>query len=154
MVVRALTTGDEGTLRSVRLRALADAPEQFTSTYDREADRSDADWGRWFAPGATFVADDDGGSPVGMVAAVPDDDAPGTAHLMALWVDPAVRGTGVGDELVAIVLDWAAGHAMACVHLHVMADNRPARLLYERHGFVAVAEIERDGVTQTVMERR
>ncbi|HUI05136.1 MAG TPA: GNAT family N-acetyltransferase [Acidimicrobiales bacterium] len=152
MAVRALTTGEEATLRSVRLRALADAPEQFTSTYGREAARTDDDWRQWLASGATFVAGDD--PPAGMAAVVPDDDEPDTAHLMALWVDPAARGTGVGDELVAAVCGWALRHARARVRLHVMAGNVPARRLYERNGFLAVAEVDRDGVRQIVMECR
>ena len=154
MRVRALTAGEEATLRSLRLRALSDAPDQFTSTYEREAARHHEDWGRWLAPGATFVAEDDGGHPVGLVAAVPDDEERAVTHLMAMWVDPAARGTGVGDALVAAVLDWAARHARARTRLHVMAANAPACRLYERNGFVAVAEVERDGASQIVMERR
>ena len=152
VAMRQLGPGDEDTLRGLRLRALRDAPEHFTSTYDREAARTDAQWGRWLSPGATFVAEDTHGAAVGLVAAVRDEGEPDTVHLMALWVDPTSRGTGVGDALVAAVLGWAEAHAMARTRLHVMAANGPARDLYVRHGFRAVSEVARDGVRQVVME--
>ena len=151
MLVRQLGPGDEDTVRTLRLRALRDAPHEFSSTYEREAARTGAAWRAWFTPGATFVADDDDG-PAGLVAAVRDSEEPDTAHLMALWVDPARRGSGVGDALVAAVLAWAQSQAMARTRLHVMAGNGPALRLYARHRFRAVSEVEGDAGRQVVME--
>lgn len=46
MHVRQAVDGDEGTVRLVRLRARADAPEAFGSTLEREQDRTPASWRR------------------------------------------------------------------------------------------------------------
>jgi RimJ/RimL family protein N-acetyltransferase len=54
-----------------------------------------------------------------------------------LWVAPAARGHGVGDEAVRSVLAWATReHPDSPVVLSVKTANAPARRLYERHGFV------------------
>src|SRR5437016_5019337 len=53
------------------------------------------------------------------------------------WVAPASRGRGAGDEAIRQVVAWAhdqhPGHALV---VSVKPGNRPARALYERHGFV------------------
>jgi ribosomal protein S18 acetylase RimI-like enzyme len=133
--IRQAVEGDEHELRSIRLRALADAPDAFASTSEREAARTTADWRRWLAPGATFFFDDADGRPVGLVAAVGDADDAGLRHLMACWVDPAARGTGVGDALVESMLSWASRDGADRARVEVYADNTTAIGLYERHGF-------------------
>jgi len=56
-----------------------------------------------------------------------------------MWVDPAWRGRGVGRLVLDAVVGWARQHGLR-VHLHVQAENAPARSLYERYGFVATGE--------------
>jgi RimJ/RimL family protein N-acetyltransferase len=47
------------------------------------------------------------------------------------------RGKGIGTALIEGLLDWAAAHpAIQKVCLSVFADNRGARVLYRRLGFV------------------
>ncbi len=57
------------------------------------------------------------------------------ADVMTIAVTPATRGTGLGDLLLAALLDRAATHGAEAVMLEVRADNAPALRLYERHGF-------------------
>jgi GNAT superfamily N-acetyltransferase len=152
MPVRRLAAGDEELVRSLRLRALLDSPDEFSSTYEREAVRTVGDWQRWFAPGATFVFDDPGEGAVGLAAAVPDEDESHVVWLMAMWVDPAARGTGAAGALVDTVLGWAREHDASSVRLHVVEHNARARRLYERHGFVATGVVDRDGRAEVVME--
>ena len=153
MGVRALAAGDEETVRSLRLRALTEAPQQFSSTYEREAVRTVEEWSRWFSPGATFVFEDDG-APLGLAAAVPDDVDPAVVWLMAMWVEPDARGTGAAGALVEAVVAWARRHEASLVVLHVVDANAPARRLYERHGFRATGRVERDGRVEIAMENR
>jgi ribosomal protein S18 acetylase RimI-like enzyme len=61
-----------------------------------------------------------------------DDDTPE----LAIAVVPAHRGRGVGEGLLAELLDAARG-TFGAVSLSVRADN-PARRLYERTGFRTV----------------
>ena len=62
------------------------------------------------------------------------------AHMEALFIDPAVRGTGVGRALVS--------HALG-LHNSITTDvneqNAQAVGFYERLGFVATGRSDRDG---------
>jgi ribosomal protein S18 acetylase RimI-like enzyme len=153
--VRRAAIGDEQTLRVLRLQAMVDAPEQFGSTYEREAARTTADWQRWFGPGATFIFENSSG-PVGLAAGMWAVDEPTLVYLMAVWVHPAARGTGAGEALVEAVLSWSASAGATTVRLEVVEGNGPAIALYERQGFIPTGEMitrERDGVTEIRMER-
>jgi len=122
-------------LRAIRLRAVTDAPDAFASTPQREADRTTTDWRRWLAPGATFFFDDLEGSPVGVVVVVIDEGDAEVRHLMACWVDPVARGTGVGDALVEAMLAWSQRDGARRAAVEVYRDNTAAIELYERHRF-------------------
>ena len=152
---RRAAIGDEDTLRVLRLQAMVDAPEQFGSTYEREAARSTDDWQRWFAPGATFIFENSSG-PVGLAAGVWADGEPSVVYLMAVWVHPSARGTGAGHALVNAVLAWSESAGAKTVRLDVVEGNTAAIRLYERQGFMRTGEMiarERDGVPEIRMER-
>jgi DNA-binding MarR family transcriptional regulator/GNAT superfamily N-acetyltransferase len=79
------------------------------------------------------------GRPVGCVMCV-RDEAPATARLRLLLVEPEARGLGVGDRLVRAVIDFARGvgyHELVLWTNDVLAA---ARRIYQRHGFVLAAE--------------
>ena len=63
-----------------------------------------------------------------------------------MWTDPAVRGTGVGRQLLGTLVAWAQG-AGRTPYLHVTEGNDGARALYVSFGFVptGVWEPLRDG---------
>lgn len=155
MTVRRAVPGDEAIVRDVRLRALADAPDAFGSTLERERARGDADWTRWLTRGATFLYESSGAAQ-GIACGVPHDDDPSLAFLMSMWVDAKARGTGAGDALVGAVIAWAEAGRYASILLHVTDGNLPARRLYERQGFRATGESlvrERDGAIEVEMRR-
>ena len=142
-------------LRALRLQALSDAPEAFGSTLDRELARTTADWQRWLSPGATFLLEAPEGTS-GLVAGQLDATDPTAVHLMAMWVHPAIRGTGAADELVAAVIAWAASGDAKTVRLDVFQGNVRARHFYERLGFRETGETtvhQRDGRLEVRMER-
>ncbi len=118
---------------AVRLAALADAPEAFASTLEREQDFDEARWRDRLSGGPRVIARVVGGD-VGLVGAHLGD-GPHDPQLYGLWVHPVWRGTGLADALVVEVLSWAreAGHDH--VGLWVMDGNDGARRLYDRHGF-------------------
>ena len=119
---------------------LAEAPYAFLTTHAEAAAYPDEHWRERAAPSAdsaTFVVD--GAERFGgMVAAFAADD-PTTVVLVAMWVDPSLRGTGVAAGLVDRVVDWARTRGAARVVLTVEAGNDRARRLYERCGFVPPA---------------
>jgi ribosomal protein S18 acetylase RimI-like enzyme len=131
--IRRAVPGDEAALRAIRLQALSEAPAAFGSTYERERARTDADWRRWMSPGVTFLLETD--KPRGIVAGVHDKNDGAVVHLMAMWVEPSLRGTGAADALVASVFSWARDQGAREVRLHVAKGNDRALRCYERSGF-------------------
>jgi ribosomal protein S18 acetylase RimI-like enzyme len=132
--VRRAVPGDEPVLRKLRLQALTDSPAAFGSTYEREMARTTADWQRWLSPGVTLLWGD-AHEAQGMVAGVRDAADATMAHLMAMWVNPSVRGSGAADALVAALVEWAAAEGFTLLRLNVMHDNLRARRFYQRCNF-------------------
>jgi ribosomal protein S18 acetylase RimI-like enzyme len=130
--IRRMEPGEWATVRRVRLAALADAPEAFASTLDRELGFEEATWRERIAASPWFLAWRDG-EPVGLVAIVTQQ--PGGLHLVSMWVSPQVRGSGVADGLVAAVTAHARAAGVSTVTLWVAAGNDRARGFYERMGF-------------------
>ncbi|MXM63436.1 GNAT family N-acetyltransferase [Streptomyces sp. HUCO-GS316] len=79
------------------------------------------------------------GQPVGCVMCV-RDEAPATARLRLLLVEPSARGLGIGDRLVTAVADFARGVGYRELVLWTNDVLSAARRIYQRHGFVLVAE--------------
>ncbi|GAA1274226.1 GNAT family N-acetyltransferase [Saccharothrix xinjiangensis] len=128
--IRPLEADEWALWRSLRLAALREAPDAFTSRYEDWASASEARWRQRLSGWLNLVAALDG-EHVGMVGCGAGDPAP----VVSLWVAPRARGRGVGDALVAAVVAWAAPRS---VELGVAAGNDRARALYLRHGFVEV----------------
>ncbi|MFG2132291.1 GNAT family N-acetyltransferase [Streptomyces sp. NPDC048751] len=80
-----------------------------------------------------------GGRAVGCVMCV-RDDAPGTARLRLLLVEPDARGLGIGDRLVGALVDFARVAGYRDIVLWTNDILGAARRIYQRHGFVLVAE--------------
>ena len=126
---------DEGLrLRTIRLQALADAPDAFGSTYDEAAAWPLDSWTEQLQEIATFVAVVDG-EDIGLVRGARDDLQPNTAWLISMWVSPEVRGQGVGEALIDAVVEWAQVSGARRVLLDVGDHNQPAIALYARKGF-------------------
>ncbi|WP_369246745.1 GNAT family N-acetyltransferase [Streptomyces sp. R41] len=85
-----------------------------------------------------WIAELDGRA-VGCVMCV-RDDAPGTARLRLLLVEPDARGLGIGDRLVEAVVDFARGVGYRDLVLWTNDVLSAARRIYQRHGFVLVSE--------------
>jgi GNAT superfamily N-acetyltransferase len=108
--IRLVTREEWQRARELRLRALADAPDAFGSTRERERGLGHSGWIDWIEgwEGATnvmFVAERDEGW-IGMALGSRTGDE-AEAHLYGMWVEPAWRARGVGAKLVERVLSWA-----------------------------------------------
>jgi len=136
MRIERLSLEETSRLRSVRLRALADAPNAFDSTLEEAQHRTEEEWRQQLSGLATFVAVVDGAD-VGMARGGPDSADPQAAWLLSMWVDPGYRGRGIGDALVTAVVDWARADGFRRLMLEVGDSNHAAIALYARHGFDA-----------------
>lgn len=148
--VRVLGGQDWATWRDIRLRALEDSPAAFGSTYARELGFSEHVWRERLEGHATVaVLVEHQGRPVGMGGGYPD--RPGLLHVVAMWVDPSVRGHGVGHLVLDGVRRRGEQRGLG-LHLDVAQSNAAARRSYERYGFVATGETRplREGAAELV----
>jgi len=113
-----LSPPDDQRSRSIRLRALQDAPDSFGSTFAAEVTFTQEDWRRRLerSDAVTFVASEEGDD-TGIVVGVADPEHPGEAVLVSMWVAPETRGRRVGEALVQAVIDWARSEGYKAVRL-------------------------------------
>jgi len=140
-MVREVIVEDWEALRDIRLEALQDAPDAFGSTFEREIAFAEADWQRRIANGGNFLGylpEASATEPAGLIGGY--QEVPDLVELVGMYVRPRARGRGVGEALIATVIDWAGARNAASVHLWVTETNKPARLLYERCAFTPTGE--------------
>ncbi|XOV88088.1 MAG: GNAT family N-acetyltransferase [Pseudomonadota bacterium] len=143
--IRTLEAADWRDYKQIRLSALQDSPDAFGSTYERSARIPDSDWqarvgsldARFDLPLVACL----GNRFVGLAWGRIEPEAPQHAHLYQMWVDPAVRGRGIGQQLVEQVIGWARQAGCKTMVLQVTEGDRPARRLYERLGFIATGAL-------------
>ena len=135
MDVRRVRAADWQTLREVRLRALADAPDAFGTVHAEALTRPDEWWRDWAERSASS-------SGQAMFLAWDEDEAIGIAGIfgdperfdvISMWTDPANRCRGVATSLLEAAVAFAGA---APVFLSVTEKNDAARRMYERNGFV------------------
>jgi GNAT superfamily N-acetyltransferase len=109
VAVRPVREEEWAAFREIRLASLKTDPGAFGSTYEDEADRSEAEWRERTADREgrlTFVAEV-GERWVGTATAAPWDGLEDVLGLFGMWVEPAWRRRGVGQLLVRSVLSFA-----------------------------------------------
>ena len=81
------------------------------------------------------------GSPAFAVALVtlrPNIWHPGPVALLdELYVEPRVRGRGIGTRMIDLLLAEAKGRSVSVVEINVDENDVDARRFYGRHGFAA-----------------
>ncbi|AZQ34910.1 GNAT family N-acetyltransferase [Streptomyces cyaneochromogenes] len=139
VLLREPGAGDLGWIVQ-RNAALYAAEYGFNADYEGLVARIVADFAEDHDPHLerVWIAELDG-RPVGCVMCV-RDEAPATARLRLLLVEPDARGLGIGDRLVAAVVDFARGVGYRELVLWTNDVLAAARRVYQRHGFVLVTE--------------
>jgi GNAT superfamily N-acetyltransferase len=134
--VRFATPDDLDLWREVRLRSLADTPDAFGSTLEREQAFTEEEWLARLSPPAVLVLDE-AGHPVGLGGGF--EHRTGALLVVAMWLDPAWRGSGLSRRILDLVVDFARSHDLE-VELDVARNATAARAAYERYGFVPTGE--------------
>ncbi|HZF89937.1 helix-turn-helix domain-containing GNAT family N-acetyltransferase [Streptomyces sp.] len=139
VVLRPPAPGDLGWIVQ-RNAALYAAEYGWNTDYEALVARIVADFAQDHDPRRerVWIAELDG-RPVGCVMCV-RDEAPGTARLRLLLVEPGARGLGIGDRLVTAVVGFARGAGYHDLVLWTNDVLTAARRIYRRHGFALVAE--------------
>ena len=147
MNVRAAGAADLPFLREMSYEAATWRPEEHAPLESVLADphvvRYLSDWGR---PGDAGVIGEEQGRPLGAAwfRLFPADE-PGYGFVaadvpeLAIAVAVGARGRGIGTQLLVALVDRARESGHRAVSLSVEPEN-PARRLYERAGFVRVAD--------------
>ncbi len=136
MLVRMLGPADATLYRSLRLRALREHPDAFTSSYAEERERpveaaaqrlaNHAFWGAYRHAELW-----------GMVGLEREPRARNRhkASVMGMYVAPEARGQGVGRALLDALLRHARVNGVESLVLTVTEGNTAAQRLYEALGF-------------------
>lgn len=130
-------------LKALRLASLLDSPKAFGMRHASAAAFTEAQWRERAAGtrGAVYFIAVDGDQPVGLIGltAVVDGDC----ELIAMWVDPARRGSGLAAQLVDTVKQAALADGACSVRLSVSPENLAAAKFYQNQGFCFLPEFER-----------
>ncbi|MGW5781566.1 GNAT family N-acetyltransferase [Streptomyces sp. NPDC003863] len=161
--IRTIRADEWEKTREIRLAALQDpvAHLAFLDTYEDAVERPDAFW-KERAEGASesgegkvrqFVAEGPDGGWVGTISLLverPSDEVRfGEAakteqtHIVAVYVRPEARGTGIIDALFRAGVEWSWSlpePVIERVRLYVHEENGRAAAFYRRFGFVATGE--------------
>ena len=141
MHIRLTETADWMLLKQTRLAALLDTPTAFGVSYQTAAQYTDEQWKeRASSAGTAFWLAFDGDRPIGMVGAAVGGE--GRYCLIGMWIERAVRGSGVAAGLVDAVKARAEVIGVDGVYLDVCPDNARAANFYLRQGFVFLDEWE------------
>lgn len=133
VTVRALQADDWTIYRELRLAALRDAPDAFSSTFEEEQQFGEELWRERMRRSARLLATVDD-EPVGVVS-VGSSDEPGVAQLFGMWVVPAQRGGGVAWRLTESAADHARSQGSRALQLWVSTDNGRAVAFFSSYGF-------------------
>jgi len=135
VTIRRATKNDRELLRELweEFEEELDHPAYLRETWEEAwADLSETVRG-----GVALVAEQDGRA-VGFLFCVLGDTGRQTAHVTDVYVRPEARRQGIGQALIAEVLQPAREAGFDHVSLEVLLRNAGARRLYERLGFVPV----------------
>lgn len=147
IALRPLAQEDWAMYRDIRLRSLAQDPESFGSTYEREIIFSEAQWIERLDLNARncaalpLVAEQDGKA-IGLVCGILHEAEDDAAIIYQMWVAIDKRGQGIGRRLIGEIIRWAIELKINSLKLGVITTNTAAVKLYESAGFVATGELE------------
>jgi RimJ/RimL family protein N-acetyltransferase len=150
LTARRLVASDAGAYRAIRIEGLTLAPEAFGSSLVEEGEQPVEFFVNRLERSFMFGLFD-GDALVGTAGFYrePNSKSAHRGHVVAVYLKPAVRGSGGASLLLAALIEEARRHVLQ-LHLVVTQTNERARRLYERHGFQIYGEDPRgllvDGV--------
>lgn len=140
MDIRRLLPADAPAYRTLRLRALWEHPEAFTSSYaEDEREPVEASEHRLAHAGNAFWGAFEGDALCGIVG-MERKHRPKERHkatVVGMYVEAEKAGRGIGAALMEALVAHARREGIQVLVLTVTEGDGPARRLYERVGFRA-----------------
>jgi len=144
--VKKIEKDDFEIYKSLRIRALTEAPYAFGETLDN-ARIKPIDWYRseairWSKSevSTVFLAFNQK-TAIGLVGAFFEKET-NRSFICSMWVDPEFRGISVGNSMVAKATNWLKERGGTSVNAWVAESNNSAIRFYKFLGFVATNEKE------------
>lgn len=145
-----LTAAQWADLKRLRIAALTESPDSFSPTAEEARAHDDDYWRRRAKQSAEapdfdmFIVRREG---FGSGLASAQRDASGVGHIGAMWVDPVLRGQGIGARLFDTVVAHLRSLGCDVIELSVTETNAGAIALYRSRGFelTGVSEALRQG---------
>ena len=157
--IRVMEPSDWLAYKSVRLASLAESPDSFGSTYERESAFIQAEWESRLDPigraknALPLIAEYEA-IPIGVAWGLVHEPNTKVAHIYQMWVTPKARGKGIAKTLLDHIEAWALARNCNSIALSVTTSNESAVRLYETSGFVPSGQFEelREGSALKVQE--
>lgn len=139
-MVRYLASDDPSTYRAIRSEALSSDPDAFGETSAAFAKRTNDDLGKWLAKvieaeRKAVVLEEKEGRTRGMCGFGISDTKSDEGFLWGLFVDPAFRRQGIGENLLREAASWLASRGVNRIRAHVAAPNEAAISFYRNCGY-------------------
>jgi ribosomal protein S18 acetylase RimI-like enzyme len=137
--LRFLRPADWRTLRQVRLAALRDSPDAFTSHYAHERWWTEKDWRRTLKS-STWIVAQKAGEVIGVARSGRERGIPRARNLESIWVAPTYRHQGLCRDLVLALAERERRMGATHLLLWVLDGNSDALCAYEALGFQMMGE--------------
>jgi ribosomal protein S18 acetylase RimI-like enzyme len=139
---------DAQMLQDAMLEAICTSPESFLMT-EEDAKARPLDYWIEEIRSSTWAVAQQNGQVVGIVAGKrPDSDTDAedeaiTRYIESVWIDPDLRGRGLGERLIKYLLgvEYQNNRHVRHFRLWVFVTNSNAISLYERMGFTPTPEV-------------
>jgi len=139
MEIRKLIRSDGESYFALRMEALQQNPEAFSSSYEEESLRSPDVYGNRLEGESSFTYGAfDEGKLIGVASLVLEEKLKmkHRANIYAVYVTGEKRGTGVAKRLMNEAIEQAKSiEQIKQVYLTVSSENEPAKKLYQSLGF-------------------
>jgi ribosomal protein S18 acetylase RimI-like enzyme len=140
--ITRLQSTDWQLLRDLRIRAATTSPNDLGETLEELLNRTNDEYwvqqaGRlaeYSETEAIFIVAVDK-APGGLIYCCVSPSI-GRSNVAVMWLDPKLRGRGIGRQLLTTAIDWAKAQGATSVSLFVAEGNMHAIRFYEKVGFV------------------
>lgn len=135
ITIRPIQTKDDARIATILRNALLEhqAAKPGTAYYDANTDALTAFFDR---PNAAYFVAEIESRVVGGVGIYPTEGLPeGICELVKMYIDPAFRGKGIGQQLIAHASEFAEESGYKHIYLESMPELQKAVSIYEHLGF-------------------